>query len=303
MSIIGSLTESVQLLLDLDPQTGPFENILSTKNSYTLEKPLVFDVVEAPQTRTDVLRILMDKGADIHTIYCDETPTSLSLYFSYTFLRWLGHLQDIYQELDDFVRCETMTTCILERSGWHASALRTLFSLKPCETRHYTVESNDLHMFGASLRCEEHSLIDDVCDGWAFFIEPWWEELKYNMKSNQCVCFMLEEGGMYLDKRQFHDHGTCKEDSQTMSNVQACKRNGDSSRVLEDFYCRGGVWQFHYEPGEIWCQICLAEREGSYETSSEDSDAEDSGEDTDTETSNGEEEEEGDDDASDMSIS
>lgn len=300
LSIFSSNAEGVQLLLDLDPQKRPLNNLLSLESSQLQEPPLVFDVVEAPEISTDILRILMDKGADIHAIYHGETPTSLSLYFSYAFLRWFDRLQDIYPNLDDFIASETMTTCILERSGWHAGALRTLFSIRLYENRHYTVEYSDVHIFYL-LKCEKHGLDSvGISTDWALFIEPWWEELKYNIKSKQCICSMLE-GGMYLDERCSQNHATCEEDFQTMPNVQPCKRNGDSPWVLEEFYRRGGVWQFHYEPGEIWCQECLAEREGFDKSASENTDTESSDDDADEESSDIEEGK-GDDDASDISL-
>lgn len=167
----------------------------------------------------------------------------------------------------------------------------------------------DLHIFEASLKCEKHNLYgDEVDDWWIPFIKPWWEELKYNMKSDQCICFMLEEGDMYLDRRYLQEaspkseaHCLSEENSQTVAAIQSCKRHGFLVRVLEEeFYRREGTWQFHYEPGEIWCGECLAEREGFYESSSEDTDTEDSNEDTDVESSNEEGEEH--DDASDISM-
>lgn len=303
LSIQMSIVESVELLLNFDPQACPIND---THRTDDIEQPLVFDVVKAPHTSPDILRILMDKGADIHgAVYCGDTTTSLSLWFSYTFLHWLGRLQDIYKKLDDFILSETSTKCMLEQSGWHTGTLRTLFSLRLYETLLYTAETSLI--FYMSLECIKHEFHTTEVTDWSQFIEPWWEEFKYNIKSDQCICFMLEQGDMYLDQRYFHEaspkseaHHTFEEDFQAMPDVRPCKRRGSSIWILEEFYRRDGKWRYEYEPGEIWCKECLAEREGFYESSSEGTDTETLDESTNMECSDEEDTEE--DDDSDISM-
>jgi hypothetical protein len=281
--IILSDAKSAQLLLEFDSQTHSIDDPIP---SAYLSQPLVFDIVGVPHAATDILRYLMDKGANIHCVHDGQTPTSKALGSSYEFLPWRDRLWAIYQNLDEFVTSENSTTSILKQSGWQPDTLRIIFSLSLCEARTYTQEST--FKFYRHLICERHH---------SSRIEPWWESFKYRVKTHQCISSMLEEAGMYLDKKYF---GELCEDGQTMHKVPIRKQQGHLSRVEFDFYRRGGVWRFDYRPGEIWCWECFIERESLDETLSDSSDIESSDVDGDMESSDEEEEEE--DDASDISL-
>lgn len=177
--------KSAQLLLEFD-QTHAAD--FAFHSDYT-PFPLVFDIVWAPHTTTDILRYLMDKGANIHHLYKGETPTSWALRSSLEFLPWRDRLWAIYQNLDEFVTAENPTTVILKQSGWHPDTLRIIFSLSFDEARTYTKKS--IRRFYRNLRCERHR-----CP----WMEPWWETFKYRVKTHQRISSMLEEAGMYLDK-------------------------------------------------------------------------------------------------------
>ncbi|EEA25824.1 hypothetical protein PMAA_069170 [Talaromyces marneffei ATCC 18224] len=290
--------KSLHLLLEFDPQTHSVDSAFPSY--YYPSRPLVFDIVAAPHTTTDILRYLMEKGANIHRVDDGATPTSMALRLSHQFLPWRDRLWAIYQNLDEFITSNNPTTSILKESGWHPETLHIIFSLGFNEARTHTRES--VSGFYDSIHCKRH------CYSW---IEPWWEALKYRVKTHQCISSMLENAGMHLDKKYFGELSSepkvCydSEDGDIVRKVPAYKHLAYLSRAEYKFYRRGGNWRFHYEPGEVWCLECLIERESIDEASSESSDTESSDEDVDMESSdNGEEEEEEEEDdyASDISL-
>lgn len=290
MSVIMMLdVKSAQLFLEFDPQTHSVDNPFP---SDIMSLPLTFNIVWELHVTTDILRYLIDEGANIHHVHDGQTPTSMSLYLSFVFLAWRDRLWATYQNLDEFVMSENPTTVILKRSGWHPNTLRIIFSLSFDEARTYTQKS--IRRFFRNLRCERHH-----CS----WIEPWWETLKYRVKAHQCISSMLEEAGMYLDKKYFGELFSVStaccggEDVHIMPEISSHEQLGHLSRVVHDFYRRGGKWRFHYRPGEVWCRDCLMEQESLEESS----DTESLDEDADMEISDNEEEEE-DDDASDISL-
>lgn len=288
--------KSAQLLLEFGPRT---HSVDSPFPSDIMSQPLTFDIVWAPHVTTDILRYLIDEGANIHRVHDGETPTSMSLQLSFLFLAWRDRLWAIFQNLDQFITSENPTTTILKQSGWHLDTLRIIFSLSFNETRTYT--RGLISRFFRDWGCERHD-----CP----WVEPWWETLKYRVKTHQRISSMLEEAGMYLDKKYFgklysESKACCDcEDGHIMPSIPSHEQLGHLSPVAYDFYRRGGKWKFYYRPSEVWCRDCLMEQESLEETSSERSDTESLDEDADMESSDNEEEEEEeeDDDASDISL-
>jgi hypothetical protein len=88
-TVIWSDTKCAQLLLEFDPQTHSADSTFPFDN---ISQPLVFDIVGAPHATTDILRYLIDEGANIHHVHNGQTPTSTALCFSYNFLPWRDRL-------------------------------------------------------------------------------------------------------------------------------------------------------------------------------------------------------------------
>ncbi|KAH8700436.1 hypothetical protein BGW36DRAFT_425259 [Talaromyces proteolyticus] len=287
--------ENIRLILDFDPAVNYFD--------YDLPEPAIYLVVSMPYVSADILKLLLDRGADIHMVCQDETATSMSLWFSKLFFQWFERLGVIYQELDEFMERETSSGSVLAQANWRCETLRDLLTLKPTGNFKEFYHWYD----GPIAACNRCYIIDGIYPT-DRVIEPWWEELKYRVKNEQCICSLLGESENWMidaeDRTICSLCRRCREMSlgkpskdsgshageldsgydfdsdeyQGKFNDHQCNRQGFRLPPLERFFhLQGGRWNGQYLPDEYYCSKCLSKVEGwEIDSDSETSDSDDS---------------------------
>lgn len=269
--------KSVQLILDVDPEALSYlsrhQGIFSNTAACFIEG-IFFNAV-------NILRLLLDKGIDFHTVFRSETATSISLWFSNTFFQWSQCLGYLYRDLGQFVERETSSGSVLAENKWHRDTLRDLLGLTP-----FTDSAIDDRDSLTYMNCESClNCIQDYED----LIEPWWEELKHRVRNEQCICSLLGEAEDWTiddecslcrwcsqmslgepDKDSgYHtveldsDDGIDSQDDRSGFDDFRCNRLARTFWPLKLFFHRqGGTWNGSYSPHEYYCFRCLAELEG-----------------------------------------
>lgn len=230
-SLILADVEEISLVLDFHPEAVVF----TQEGGW----PIIHSGI-CQNTRTAIMQLLVDRGANLHQISSGETPTSLSLWFSGMFFAWRDQLSILYRDLEDFAKKETSEIHYpLSQELWSLDTLHDLFSLSPTEEFKNTI--NTCHKLG-QYHCH-------ICSNQEFFtevvgsigiIEPWWEQLKYYVKTRQCICCMLDDlenwGYCFLDSLQQNKYNSAdpgeylgenrKTDPQICSVCPQCRRLG-----------------------------------------------------------------------------
>lgn len=259
--------KNVRLILDFDPKA------MNYSGNTIYDIPAIHLVATLPYIHVDILKLLLEKGADFQITYLGETATSRSLWFSKLFFTWLKRLQDIYQDLDEFMERETSPGSVLGQANWDCRTLRDLLNLDSNEI------FNDLADDSLDVQC--YSCWKYEFGGTRkYVIEPWWEELKHKVRNTQCICSLLmgtknrfineKIRQMSLEKTkknsEFHagesdlDYDIESKESQ---GEYGFTRQGNASELLWRFsHIHGGRWNKHYIPNEYYCFECLEVQEG-----------------------------------------
>jgi hypothetical protein len=181
--------ESVRSILDFDSKVVNYVDRIC-------EEPVMHVVTIPGDFNIEILRLLVNKGANPHAIFCGETPTSVALRFSRVFFQWRNYLKILYQELDDFILREASVGYPLSQAEWRSDTLRDLFSLESTE------RFRDLFYPYSSDhgKCDRCFGVGELFYGYTGMVEPWWEELKHQVKTEQCICSMLD--GLFVEPRE-----------------------------------------------------------------------------------------------------
>jgi hypothetical protein len=238
--------KSVQLILDFDPKA------VNYCGNHIDELPAVHTVATMPHISVGILKLLLDKGADIHRVYLGETATSRSLWFSKIFFSWFERLRDIYQDLDEFMERETSSGSVLAQANWDYERLRDLLTLEP-----NAILSGPCEHF-PYVQCRTCPKTEDAGTR-EYVIEPWWEELKHRVRNEQCVCSLLggAESQFIANKIRKMNLNQTNEGSKFRA-VEMKSYQGDISEKLWRFsHLQGGRWNMQYLPNEYYCFECL----------------------------------------------
>jgi hypothetical protein len=262
--------KSVQLILDFYPKA------VNYCGNRIYDLPAVHIVATNPRISVGILKLLLDKGADIHKVYLGETATSRSLWFFKLFFSWFERLRDIYQDLDEFMERETSSGSVLAQANWDYKRLRALATLEP------NAILNDLRDHFPDVKCHSCWKTEDAGTR-EYVIEPWWEELKHGVRNEQCICPLLNgaesefiankirkmnlnqtnEGSEFRAVELDSGDGIDSEDSLSEFDASDFTCQGDTPEILwRSFHLQGGRWNKQYLPNEYYCYECLELWEG-----------------------------------------
>jgi hypothetical protein len=167
--------EFVRLILGIDPRA--VDSVGRFDMSITHE--LVLTRCRLTTRYEEFFDLLVDRGVDLHQVCLDQTPTSLSMWFSGLFGPWRDLLRGLPQDKRKaYLQYETSRSLLpLKEAGWCPARLQELIDL-PLEFHFEDFQYyNDTGDYLFQAFCHRCSGI-----GTGAMIEPWWEELKDRVK-------------------------------------------------------------------------------------------------------------------------
>jgi hypothetical protein len=171
--------ECFRLIMEFKPEES---------RDYIYDEPVLSFLARRPTVHKDISRLFFDRGTDIHRVYFGETALSLSLWFSTLCSKWCDRLEDNGQDLNDLSIRETLPGSVLAQLNWRSDTLKEFLSLThELKSELYRVNDHFDMVF-----CDGCEKSDDIYfDEPVVLIEPYWEELKYRVKTEQCICSLL----------------------------------------------------------------------------------------------------------------
>lgn len=184
-------------------------------------------------------QVLAEKGIDIRDKFHGETPTSQSLRVSTLFFSWRDDARLLYPNIDCLIERELSKERAPSLRGWSFDLLRDLFVLDKPESQKIDNFWSDFQPLD-EIECNEcnHSVrVCDIVDDLGCIIEPWWEGLKYTVKSRECLCSMSSWVQDGRDANEIIHHSCHFENTDSGNNSQL----EDSSKISENHQEVSGI--------------------------------------------------------------
>ncbi|QKX55267.1 uncharacterized protein TRUGW13939_02359 [Talaromyces rugulosus] len=175
-----SNAECLRLIIDSKPEES---------RDYIYGMPAFLFIVREPHIPNDISQLYFDRGTDIHKVHFGETAISLSLWLSTLCSKLCARLEDNGQDLNDLSIRETLPGSVLAQENWRSDTLKDFL----CLTSKLKSQLYDVNGDFDKINCDGCEIGGDI---WfqpsvALLIEPYWEELKYRVKTEQCICSLL----------------------------------------------------------------------------------------------------------------
>lgn len=238
-----------------------------------------------------IQQYFLDKEWNLTTIIGGETPASGTIRFASVFFAWRFYMEDIKPRFDfDFIISqETSDNKPLTLQGWNWHTLYDMFFLGASTqlANPYLDEDAEFGNFSCAKEdcpvSEPAYLLHDN----RVIVEPWWEELKHRIKTEKCICTMLDfvtdprdpedfihtpdcvdhNMDLYVDLEPSAGCSATRRDSKDSSSNTSMEvaHYGPLTEVTFWFnYCYSnyGGLRCMYKPQDYYCFDCLARREG-----------------------------------------
>jgi hypothetical protein len=102
--------------------------------------------------------------------------------------KWCERLKDNDQDLRYLILRETSPGSVLAQVNWRSETLMDFLSFMSKVKFEFYDDSGSFY----EIICDECGIFSDIIlDQHVTLIEPWWEELKYRIKTEECICSLL----------------------------------------------------------------------------------------------------------------